>query len=65
MQNSGAKGRFGEGFRMPAGRDDSRALRGSASERPPGRNPRAAGWTVAVYGDLTGRRLGLEMRWRA
>jgi len=65
MQNSGAKGRFGEGFRMPAGRDDSRALRGSASESPPGRNPRAAGWTVAVYGDLTGRRLGLEMRWRA
>jgi hypothetical protein len=43
MQNSGAKGRFGEGFRMPAGRDDSRALRGSASESPPGRNPLADG----------------------
>ena len=56
---------FGEGFRMPARRDYSRALRGPASESPPGRNPRAAGWTVAVYGDLTGQRLGLEVRSRS
>ena len=58
-------GRFGAGFRMPARHDYSRALPGPASESLPGRNPRVAGWTVAVYGDLTGRRLGLEMRLRA
>src|SRR6516162_6967386 len=55
----------GAGFRMPARHDYSRALPGPASESLPGRNPRVAGWTVAVYGDLTGRRLGLEMRLRA
>ena len=49
---------------MPARRDYSRALRGPASESLTGRNPRAAEWTVAVYGDLTGRRLGLQMRAR-
>jgi hypothetical protein len=57
--------RNGEGVRMPARRDYSRALRGAASESLPGRTPRAAGWTVAVYGDLTERRLGLEVRSRA
>jgi hypothetical protein len=46
--------RLGEGFRMPASGD----LSGPASESPPGRNPRGAVWAVAVYGDLTGRRLG-------
>jgi hypothetical protein len=46
--------------------EHERSMRYKAGVRnPPGRNPRAAGWTVAVYGDLTGRRLGLEMRSRA
>src|SRR6516165_3132186 len=48
----------GEGFRMPARRDYSRALRGPASESLPGRNPRAAVWAGDIYGDLTERRFG-------
>src|SRR5438477_10718281 len=36
-------GSFGEGFRMPARGDYPRA-QGPASESPPVRNPRGAGW---------------------
>jgi len=34
-----------------------RALRAGV-RKPPGKEPAGAVWTVAVYGDLTGRRLG-------
>jgi hypothetical protein len=53
-----ANGRDGEGFRMPAHADLSGRTPGRRPKAPPGRNPRGAVWAVAVYGDLTGRRLG-------
>jgi hypothetical protein len=57
-------GSSGEGFRMPAGRDYSRALEGRRPSAPHegSRGPRVDG--CRLWG-LTGRRLGLEMRSRS
>jgi CheR methyltransferase, all-alpha domain len=52
------KGRFREGFRMPARRERSIQCRGPASESLRRTNPRGSG-KLAVYGNLVGRR-----RWR-
>jgi hypothetical protein len=49
---------FGEGSRMPARGDlSARAMRAGV-RKPPRKEPAGAVWAVAVYGDLTGRRLG-------
>jgi len=50
-------GGYGEGFRMPA-RGDRCSRTGAGVRKPPRKEPAGAGQTVAVYGDLTGQRLG-------